>query len=158
MKSKNEVVEIVQERNLFLMANFIISCVSKQLLSIRATLPGQPGRRKVWVSGWNFLQEAAINTNRHFASASSFRQPVVAPIFVPCRSVSNSFSRLNMVNSAEVASATDSNGCDNGHSCGQKVLDNSASFKEVKIPLAWGHLAGMQSLLLLFIYPFFNMV
>lgn len=47
-----------------------------------------------------------------------------------------------MVNSVEAASASETNGCDNGHGANQEVLCDTASFKEIKIPFAWGHLAG----------------
>ena len=50
------------------------------------------------------------------------------------------------VDGGEHANADESNGCDNGHSAGQEVLvDTAASFKEIQIPLSWGHLAGMYS-------------
>ena len=96
------------------------------------------------------IWQATINTARiryHTVSlTSSFSKPAVAPILVPSRSSSRStFCKLKMVNSVETTSVgVESNGCDNGHSAGQEVsVDTAALFKEIQIPLSWGHLAGM---------------
>lgn len=124
------------------MANGLILNGFKRLALIGCTLPGQPGSN-VWFCR-NFSQaiNSRVRSGTLHSTLFSRLQPAVAPILVP--SATYSFCKLNMVNTVEVVSTTDTNGCDNGHKSNQEVLVDSASFKEVKIPLAWGHLAGMQ--------------
>ena len=126
----------------------------KRLLIDVILLPSRLSRRQVSgvyrnVRDSRNIWQATINTARRYhpvSLASSFSKPAVAPIFVPFQSSSSStFCKHKMVNSVETASVgAESNGCDNGHSAGQEVLvDTAASFKEIQIPLSWGHLAGM---------------
>ena len=125
-------------------------CVKRLLIG--ATLLSHPGRRQVLSYSCRNIWLAAINTKRYPALASSFWKPAVAPVFSPGRLSSSSCFQLKMVNSVDIA--PEQNGCENnGHSAAQEVLVDTPSFKEVKIPLAWGHLAGMYLLISLFNFP-----
>jgi len=134
---------------------FIVLSGVKRLL-IGATLPGMAGRRQVLYYSSRNIWQAAINTTRYPALASSFWKPAVARIvFSPSRSSSSSFCKVKMVNSVDAAPAP--NGCDNNGHTAQEVLVDTASFKEIKIPLSWGHLAGNYTLLIsLFYLPAFS--
>lgn len=120
----------------------------KRLLIGATSLPAQSIRRQLCVypsRDSRDIWQAAINTTRRHpvSLASSFWKPAVAPFYVLSRFSSFTFCKPKMVNSVEAASVVESNGCGNGHSAGQEVLvDTHPLFKEIQIPLSWGHLAG----------------
>lgn len=146
---------LILRNRIFYTSMAAVSCgvggVKRLLIGI-TLLPSRLSRRQVSgvyrnVRDSRNIWQATINTTRRYqpvSLASTFSKPAVAPIFVRSSS-SSSFCKLKMVNSVETASVgAESNGCDNGHSAGQEVLvDTAASFKEIQIPLSWGHLAGM---------------
>lgn len=131
------------------MANSLVTSKVKGFLSIGRALLGQSSSKREVVSTHYRYVSQAINTNRQSALVCSSWEPVDAPFLTLRRhQSSNSICKLKMVNSGETATAPaeSTNGCDNGHGTpadGQhELLADSVSFKEVRIPLAWGELAG----------------
>ncbi|KAI9561446.1 hypothetical protein GHT06_012403 [Daphnia sinensis] len=120
----------------------------KRLLIGATLLPGKSSSRQSFVyysRDSRDIWQVTINTTRRHpvALASSFWKPAVAPFHVPNRLSSFTVCKSKMVNSVEAASVAESNGYDNGHSAGQEdLVDSPTLFKEIQIPLSWGHLAA----------------